>query len=275
MVPRPTTILVPADQWPVLNLRELWQHRDLLWMLTWRGIHVRYKQAVIGAGWAILQPLALMAVFSIFFGLIVRIPSDGIAYPLFVYSGLTLWQFTARAVHEGAGAIALNPHLVAKIYLPRLYLPLAAILAAAVDLAASFVALLVMLAIYQVVPGWQVIVLPLVLLLVAATVVGMAAFLAAMWALYRDVAHLLPFLLQVWMFCTPVIYPTSMVPAAWQWVYALNPMVTAVDALRWALLGGVAPTPSMILASTLVALALLVFGYCWFRRREGVMPDAV
>ncbi|MDX2103723.1 MAG: ABC transporter permease [Alphaproteobacteria bacterium] len=275
MEPRSTTILVPADQWPVLNLRELWQHRDLLWMLTWRGIHVRYKQAVIGAGWAILQPLALMAVFSIFFGWIVRIPSDGIAYPLFVYSGLTLWQFTARAVHEGAGAIALNPHLVAKIYLPRLYLPLAAILAAAVDLAASFVALLVMLAVYQVVPGWQVIVLPLVLLLVAATVVGMAAFLAAMWALYRDVAHLLPFLLQVWMFCTPVIYPTSMVPAAWQWVYALNPMVTAVDALRWALLGGVAPTPSMILASTLVALALLVFGYRWFRRREGVMPDAV
>ncbi len=275
MIPRPTTVLLPAEHWPVLNLGELWRHRDLLWMLTWRGIHVRYKQSVIGAGWAILQPLGLMVVFSVFFGLIVKIPSDGIAYPLFVYTALTLWQFMARAVQEGAGAVALNPHLVSKIYFPRWYLPLAAILAAAVDLAASFLALAVMLLIYGVLPGPGIIVLPLVFVLMLATAIGCCGFLAAMWAIYRDVAHVLPFLLQIWMFCTPVIYPTSLVPEAWHWVYALNPMVTAVDALRWALLGGIPPSAAMVASSTTVALLLLVFGYRWFRKREGVMPDVV
>jgi lipopolysaccharide transport system permease protein len=275
MTPRPPTVLLPAEHWPVLNLRELWVNRDLLWMLTWRGIHVRYKQSVIGAGWAILQPLALMAVFSVFFGLIVKIPSDGIAYPLFVYTALTLWQFMARAVQEGAGAVAMNPHLVAKIYFPRWYLPLAAILAAAVDLAASFLALAVMLVIYGVLPGPAILVLPLILALMLATAIGCCGFLAAMWAIYRDVAHVLPFLLQIWMFCTPVIYPTSLVPEAWHWVYALNPMVTAVDALRWALLGGIAPSTAMVASSTTVALLLLAFGYRWFRKREGVMPDVV
>ncbi len=269
------TVIVPPAEVPTFNLGELWHSRHILEMLVWRAIRVRYKQTVIGAAWAILQPFLLMIVFSVFFGRLLQVPSAGLPYPVFIYSAMTIWQTFARAVSEGSAAVAMNPHLVTKIYFPRLYLPLAAILAALVDLGFGLVALVPLMIYYQVAPGWPVVLLPLVILLSVVTAAGAAFFLAALYAIYRDVAHLLPFLIQVWMFASPVLYPGSLVPVEWRQWFALNPMATVIDAGRWCMLGADAPDPTAAVISTAVALVLLVGGYCFFRRREAVMSDLV
>jgi lipopolysaccharide transport system permease protein len=264
-----------AKEWPLFNLEELWGHRELCWVLTWRNIRVRYKQTVLGAGWAILQPLMLMAVFTVFFGWLTRMPSDGQPYSVFVYSGLTVWQFFARALNEGSASIANSPHLVTKIYFPRLYLPLSVVLACLVDLFFSCLALGVLLFWYRIAPGWPVLLLPLLLLLGVVTALGAAFLIAPLHAMYRDVAHLLPFLTQVWMFASPVVYPSSLVPEEYRWLYGLNPLVTVVDGFRWALTGGVPLEWREVVSGTAVASLMLIGGYIYFRRRESIMSDIV
>jgi lipopolysaccharide transport system permease protein len=265
----------PADQWPLLNFDELWRHRELCWVLTWRNIRVRYKQTVLGAGWAILQPLMLMLVFTIFFGWLNRVPSDGAPYSVFVYTGLAVWQFFARAFSEGSASVANSPHLITKIYFPRLYLPLSVVLACLVDLFFGCLALAVMLAWFGIVPGWQALSLPFLLLLAVVTAVGASFLIAPAMAMYRDVAHLLPFLSQVWMFASPVVYPSSLVPDEWRWLYNLNPMVTVVDGFRWALIDGTPMRLREIGSGVGVAGLMLLVGYIYFRRRESIMSDIV
>jgi lipopolysaccharide transport system permease protein len=271
---RPTRIR-RADKLPWLNLEELWRHRELCWVLTWRNVRVRYKQTVLGASWAILQPLMLMVVFTIFFGWLTRIPSDGLPYSVFVYTGLAVWQFFARAFNEGSASIANSPHLVTKIYFPRLYLPTSVVMACLVDLFFGLFALAVMLIWYDIVPGWPVLLLPLLILLAVITGLGASFLIAPAHAIYRDVAHLLPFLTQVWMFASPVVYPSSLVPPEWRWLYDLNPMVTVVDGFRWALTGVAPLTWHEVASGTCVSGFVLVLGYLYFRRRETIMSDIV
>jgi len=264
-----------ADQVPWSNFEELWRHRELCWVLTWRNIRVRYKQTVLGASWAILQPFMLMIVFTIFFGWLTRMPSDGLPYPVFVYTGLTAWQFFARAFNEGSASIANSPHLITKIYFPRLYLPISVTLACLVDLFFGLVALAALLAWYGIAPGAAILLMPLFMALAIVTALGASFLIAPAHAIYRDVAHLLPFLTQVWLFASPVVYPASLVPERWRWLYDLNPMVTVVDGFRWGLTRGAPLGWEDALSGSFVAAAMLVLGYVYFRRREAVMTDIV
>jgi len=269
------TLIVPPDRRSILNIDELWRLRAICFVLTRRILMVRYKQTILGAAWAVLQPFLLMLVFTVAFGFLIQMPSDGIPYPLFAYTGLVAWQLFSRALNEASGSIVLNPHLVTKIYFPRLYLPLAVILSAVVDMACALVALVLLLVWYQIWPGWPLLMAPLVLLHACITALGTSLWLSALYASYRDVGHLLPFLTQVWMFLSPIIYPGSLVPEALRPIYALNPMVAVIDGFRWAFAGGSAPPASEFLISLCVSLALLIGGYVFFRKRESVLSDVV
>lgn len=264
-----------ANQMPWFNFEELWRQRELCWVLTWRNIRVRYKQTVLGAGWAILQPLMLMMVFTVFFGWLTRMPSDGLPYSVFVYTGIAVWQFFARAFNEGSASVANSPHLVTKIYFPRLYLPISVALACLVDLVFGLLALGVMLVWYGIVPGPAILLLPFLVALCVMTALGASFLIAPAHAIYRDVAHLLPFITQVWMFASPVVYPSSLVPGEWRWLYDLNPMVTVVDGFRWALTRGAPLSGREVLSGCLVSALMLIAGYVYFRRREAIMSDIV
>lgn len=257
-------------------LREYRASAGLFATLVRRTILVRYSQTAIGIAWASLQPLALMLVFSLFFGMLVRMPSDGIPYPLFFCTGLWVWQFAAQAVSQGSAAVLANSHIVGKVYFPRALLPAAAVAVALIDLLAAAPALLaVMLACGAVPDPLGLLVFALTLLAGGALLLGLALWLAALQVLFRDTAYLVPFALQVWMFASPVIYPASLVPEGWRLLYALNPMVAMVDAARFAFAGGPAPGAATLLPAFLVSLAVLGAGHRFFRRRQGQFADAV
>ncbi len=269
------TVIRPPGQWPRLDLAELWQFRAICVVLVLRILKVRYKQTVIGAAWAILQPLLLMLVFTIFFGILVRVPSEGVPYPLFVLIGLVAWQLFVRGLSDGSSSVVMNPHLITKIYFPRSYLPLAVIVSALVDLFFALLTLVPLLIWYGVAPGWPALLLPGLVAIACAAALGASLWLSTLYAAYRDIGHLLPFLTQLWMFCSPVIYPTSLVPPEFHLLYALNPMVTVIDGLRWGLVGSEPPSLAMATISTAVSLALLATGYLFFRRREDLLSDVV
>jgi len=268
-------IIEPTIGWGSLNLRELWVHRDLVYFLVWRDIKVRYKQTVLGAGWAILQPLLTMAVFSLFFGKLVRVPSDGAPYALFSYAGLVPWTFVANGLIQASNSLVGNSNLLTKVYFPRLAIPIAAVAAGVIDFAMALLFAFGMMAYYGLAPTPRIAMLPVFLLLSVAVSLGASLWLAALHVQYRDVRYILPFLLQFWMFATPIAYPSSLLSEPWRTFYGINPMVGVVEGFRWSLLGVATSPLYTILVSSVVTAVLLLSGGYYFRRMERTFADIV
>lgn len=261
--------------WLALDLAELWAYRDLVYFFIWRDIKVRYKQTVIGAAWAILQPVLTMLVFSLFFGKLAKIPSQGLPYPIFYYSALLPWMYFATAMQAATNIVVENQRMITKIYFPRVVLPISSVMAGLVDFAISFAVLLVLMAYYRMVPTSAVIWLPLFTLLAVLTALGVGLWLSALNAMYRDVRYVVPFLVQFWMFASPVAYPSSLVPVKWRWLYGLNPMAGVIEGFRWALTGHGQP-PGILLAASSAAVVLLVLsGLVYYHAVEGKIADVV
>jgi len=269
------TIIRPSRGWISLNLREVWAYRELLYFLTWRDVKVRYKQTVLGAAWAILQPLFTMVVFSLFFGKLARIPSDDIPYPIFSYAALVPWQFFANGLNQSSTSLVASANLIRKVYFPRLVIPISAVLSGGVDFVIAFVVLLGMMLFYGAVPTGAIVWLPLLLLLALVTSLGAGLWLTALNVQFRDVRYAVPFLVQAWMFATPIAYPSSLLEEPWRTLYGINPMAGVVEGFRWALLGTATPPGAIVFVSALVAVALLVSGAYYFRRMEKTFADVV
>jgi lipopolysaccharide transport system permease protein len=265
----------PSKGWVSLKLHELWEYRELLYFLIWRDIKVRYKQTVLGGVWAIIQPLFTMVVFSIFFGKLAKVPSDGIPYPIFSYTALVPWAFFANGLNQATNSLVSGSNLIKKVYFPRLAMPIASVLGCIVDFVLSFIMLVAMMFYYGVTPTLNVIWLPFILILAFATSLGVSMWLSAMYVQFRDVRHIIPFLTQIWLFATPIAYPSSLIQEPWRTFYGINPMVGVVEGFRWALLGTqTAPGPAIII-SFLVAFGLLISGAYYFRRMEKTFADVV
>ena len=267
--------LEPTRGWGSLKLRELWDYRDLIYFLLWREIKGRYKQMALGPLWFVLQPLFSIVLNTLIFGVLAQLPSDGLPYPLFNYTGLLPWQFFANAVMKSAGSLVNNQNLITKVYFPRLVMPIVGALSGLLDFAIAFGLLLVVMLYYGFVPKVTVLVLPLFLLLSALTALGVGLWLAALQARFRDVGFMLSYLLQAWMYATPVVYATTVIPSRWQFVYQLNPMTIVVEGFRWALLDKGTINWVSAVISILGVLALLVTGAFIFRRTERTIIDVV
>jgi len=267
--------LQPSTGWTSLGLAELWEYRELLYFLIWRDIKVRYKQTALGAGWAIIQPMFTMLVFSLFFGKLAKVPSDGIPYPLFSYTALVPWTFFAQGLSQSSDSLVGSANLIKKIYFPRLAIPIGTVCAGMVDFALAFSVLLVLEFWYGVHPTRNILWLPLFVLLALATALGVGLWLSAFNVKYRDVKYVVPFFTQVWMFTTPIAYPSSLLSGKWRVVYGLNPMAGVVEAFRWALLGSKTAPTAMIGISWLAAITLLISGAYYFRRMEKTFADVV
>jgi lipopolysaccharide transport system permease protein len=274
-IPR-TVVIEPIRGWAALNLKDLWVYRELVYFLTWRNLKVRYKQTALGASWAILQPFLTMVVFSIFFGNLAKIPSDGVPYPIFSYTALLPWTLFAKALTDASHSLVQNSHMITKVYFPRLILPLASILSGLVDFALAFLVLFAMMLFYGIYPASAIWTLPLFVLLAMITALGVGIWLSAMNVLYRDIGYVLPFLTQFWMTLTPIAYPASLLPEKWRLIYALNPMTGVVEGFRWALLGSAASAPTGMLAvSSTISVIILITGLLYFRRMERRFADMV
>jgi lipopolysaccharide transport system permease protein len=271
----PTFHIRPASGWTEIGFRELWDYRELLYFLTWRDVKVRYKQTALGAAWAIIQPLFMMLVFSLFFGRLAKVPSDNIPYPIFAFCGLLPWQLFAHSLTESSNSLVANERLITKVYFPRLVVPIAAVLGGLVDFGIAFVLLLAMMAYYGIVPGLAILALPGLLLLAILSALAVGLWLSALNVKYRDVRYTINFLIQFWLFATPVAYPSSIVPAQWRLLYGLNPMAGVVEGFRWALLGKADPPGALLAVSVGVVLVLLVGGLYYFRRMEQEFADVV
>lgn len=251
----------------------LWEYRELLYVLVWRDIKVRYKQTAIGVAWVVLQPLITMLLFTAIFGYLAKMPSDGVWYPVFVLSALLPWTYFAQAITRAGESVVVNGRLVGKIYFPRLLLPLAMIVTPLVDFVLSMV-LLFGLLIYAGIPlTWKVSTLPAFILLAMLTALGLSLFTSAMNVKYRDVGHAIPFVIQIWMFASPIVYPVSLVPEQWRWLYGLNPMAGVIEGFRWALLGRTAPDPVVMAESIVVLFVVLIAGTVYFRKMERQFAD--
>ena len=269
------TVIRPSRGWISLNLRDLWEYRELLYFLTWRDVKVRYKQTVLGAAWAIIQPFFTMVVFSVFFGKLAKMPSDNIPYPIFSYAALVPWTFFANGLSQSSTSLVASANLIKKVYFPRLVVPVSSVISGAVDFVLAFVVLLGMMLFYGIVPTWNVIWLPLLLLLALVTSLGVGLWLTAMNVQFRDVRYAVPFLVQAWMFATPIAYPSSLLDEPWRTLYGINPMAGVVEGFRWALLGTETAPGPIVLVSALVAVGLLISGAFYFRRMEKTFADVV
>jgi len=271
----PVTIVKPSRGWVSLNLGELREYRELIYFLTWRDIKVRYKQTVLGAAWAIIQPFFTMVVFSLFFGKLAKVPSDGIPYPIFAYAALVPWTFFANGLSQSSNSLVGSTNLIKKVYFPRLVVPISSVISGVFDFILAFVVLLGMMLYYGIFPTVNIVWLPLLLLLTLTTSLGVGLWLSTLNVQFRDVRYTVPFLTQFWLFSTPIAYPSSLLSQPWRTLYGINPMVGVVEGFRWALLGtDTAPGP-IIIVSSLVALALLVGGAFYFRRLEKSFADVI
>ncbi len=271
----PTFFIEPDKGLTSLGLRELWQYRELLYFLTWRDIKVRYKQTVLGAAWAIIQPFFMMVVFSLFFGRLAHVPSDGIPYPVFVYCALLPWQLFAYALTESSNSLVANERLITKVYFPRLIVPISAVLGGLIDFAIAFVLLLLMMLYYGIRPTWAVVMLPAFILLVIVTALGVGLWLSALNVKYRDVRYTINFVIQFWLLASPVAYPSSLISVRWRPLYGLNPMAGVVEGFRWALLGKSEGPGPLLAVSVAVVILIFVGGLYYFRRMEGQFADIV
>jgi lipopolysaccharide transport system permease protein len=271
----PVTRIAPPRGWFELRLREVWDYRELLYFFVWRDVKVRYKQTVIGVAWVIVQPLMTMGVFTIFFGRLAKLPSSGLPYPVFYFAALVPWAYFAQALSNCTNIVVANQHVITKVYFPRLILPLAAVCSGMVDLAIGFVVMIILTLSFGIHPPLTVVLLPGFMILAALTALGVGLWTSALNALYRDVASIIPFVVQFWMLASPVAYPSSLVPARWRWLYGLNPMAGVIDGFRWALTGhGQAPGPMLLVSAGMVAVVLLG-GLLFFQRVEGTVADRV
>src|SRR5271168_2659439 len=272
----PVTVRIePPRGWLDLRLGEVWAYRELLYFFVWRDVKVRYKQTAIGVSWVVLQPLLTMGVFTLFFGRLAKLPSDGLAYPVFYFSALVPWNYFATALQSCTSVVVDNQRVITKVFFPRLVLPLSAVVSGLVDFLIGLIVLGVVLAFYGIRPGVAALWLPVLMLLAVFTALGVGLWMSALNALYRDVKYVVPFLIQFWMFASPVAYPSSLVPQRWRWLYGLNPMAGVIDGFRWALTGrGAAPGPLM-LASASAVLVVVLGGLFFFQRMEGAIADRV
>ncbi len=267
--------IAPPGRWLDPNLREFWEARELNYFFVWKDIKVRYKQTVIGAAWAVLQPFLTMVVFSLFFGKLAKMPSEGLAYPVFFYCGLLPWMYFASALQNATNVVVEQQRVITKVYFPRLVLPVSAVISPLLDFGISFAFFLVMMAYYHVRPTFAMLLLPLFLILAILTALGVGLWLSALNAIYRDFRYVVPFLVQFWMFASPVAYASSLIPERWRWVYGLNPMAGAIEGFRWALTGRGNP-PSILLMASVSAVALIVVsGAIFFQKMEGIIADVV
>jgi lipopolysaccharide transport system permease protein len=264
-----------SQGWRALDLRELWSYRELIYFLTWRDIKVRYKQTAIGVVWALLQPTAMIVVFTLFFGRLAGVSSDGIPYPLFALVALLPWQLFSRAITESTNSLVTDQRLITRVYFPRIIVPMATTLAAIVDFVIAGFLLLVLLPIYGILPRVEIIWLPVFMVLMIFTALGVGFWLSALNVEYRDVMYTMPFLNQFWFFITPVVYSSDVVPARWRSLYGLNPMVGVIEGFRWSILGIGSGPDAMIAASAVVTMILFTTGIVWFRRRERTFVDAI
>jgi lipopolysaccharide transport system permease protein len=270
-----TVRIEPSKGWVSLKLRELWEYRELLYFLIWRDIKVRYKQTILGGAWAIIQPFFTMVVFSLFFGKLAKIPSDGIPYPIFCFAALVPWGFFANGMSQASNSLVGESNLIKKVYFPRLSIPIASVLGGIVDFVLALVMLLGMMLYYGMTPTVNAAALPLFLILAFITSLGTSLWLSAMYVQFRDVRHVIPFLTQIWLFATPVAYPSSLLDEPWRTLYGVNPMVGVVEGFRWALLGTQTTPGPTIIISYLVAIGLLLSGAYYFRRMEKTFADVI
>ena len=270
-----TVVIEPPRGVLQLGLAELWEYRELLYFLTWRDIKVRYKQTALGAAWAIIQPFFTMVVFSLFFGRLAKLPSEGVPYPLFSFAALVPWTFFANGLTQSANSVVLSQNLVTKIYFPRLAIPIATVLAGAIDFVLAFVILLGLMLFYGTMPTLQALWVIPFSLLALVTALGVGFWLSALNVQYRDVRYVVPFLVQIWLFATPIAYPSSLLSEPWRTLYALNPMVGVVEGFRWALIGAGDPPGSMLWVSVILVVVLFLGGVEYFRRMERTFADIV
>lgn len=276
-IPKPEvfhTHIEPSKKWLNLRVGELWQYRELLFFLSWRDIKIRYKQTVLGFAWAVLQPFMTMVVFSLFFGKLGKIPSEGLPYPIFNFAGLLPWQFFEQSINASTTSLVANSNMITKVYFPRLYVPISSVISGLVDFAIAFVVLIAMMIFYQITPTIGVLLLPLFLLLAFVTAIGVSLWMSALNVKYRDVRYIVPFLSRFWFFATPIAYPSNLLDEPWRTLYGLNPMVGVVEGFRWALLG-TNPPQTMIYLSAVIALVIFVTGLLYFNRTEKTFADVI
>jgi lipopolysaccharide transport system permease protein len=271
----PHILIQPKKTLFHLDLGEVWHYQELLYFLVWRDVKIRYKQTLIGAGWVMIQPLLTMLVFAVVFGYFAGIPSDGVPYAIFSYTGLLPWNYFAQAVTRSGASVVNNASLVSKVYFPRLIIPLAAVVSPAIDFSVAFILLIGLMAWYSIIPTWGVLALPIFMLLAVMTAWTISLFLSALYVKYRDVGHIIPFLTQLWMFASPVVYPVSLVPEQWRLLYSLNPMVGVIEGFRWALLGKASPDFGVMAISAAVIIVLLCAGIVYFKKMERIFADVI
>jgi lipopolysaccharide transport system permease protein len=274
-LPPPSAVVEPSTSLLDLDLQAVWQYRELLYFLVWREVKVRYKQTGLGVAWAVVQPLLTMAIFTVIFGQFVNVPSDGLPYPLFALAALLPWTSFAEALSRSSVSLVGDAHLIRKVYFPRLIMPLAAVVSPAVDFLLAFLLLLGLMAWYGLSPAWGLLLLPGFLLLGLVTALAVGLWLSALNVRYRDVRHTVPFLIQCWLYASPVAYPVSVVPEAWRPLYALNPMVGVIEGFRWALLGQASLDVGVLLVSLLAVVGLLVGGVLFFTHLEQTFADVI
>ena len=270
-----TTVIRPPSRWPHLDLPELWHYRELLLRLAWRDVSVKYKQTAIGVAWAILQPFLTMVVFTLVFGKFANFPSKGVPYPIFTYSALLPWTYFASSVALSSGSVVSNRALVTKVYFPRVLLPLAGVSVPLVDFAFAFVVLFGMMAWFSVWPSFAIVLAPLFLVMALAAALGVGLFFSAVAVRYRDVPYAIPFVIQIWLYLSGVVYAISALPERWQWVLALNPMTTVINGFQWGVLGTAPPDLAKALVGAGVTIAFVVVGLWYFRRSEPKFADTI
>lgn len=272
---RATVTIEPTSGWSALNLRELWTYRDLLMILAGRDVKLRYKQTGLGVTWVILQPLVAALIFTVMFGRFAKLPSDGHPYILFVFSGVLVWNYFAAVLQRAGNSLLTDARLITKVYFPRLAIPLASTFSALIDLCVALVVLAGLMAVYGIVPTWRIVFLPAFIGLTAMTATGVSLWLSALNVKYRDFVHAMPFMLQVWMFASPVVYATTIVPERWRLLYSLNPAVAFIEGARWSILGASSLSPEMVAVASAIAVTVFVAGAFFFRRVERGFADSV
>jgi len=269
------SVISPSRGWLSLNLKEVWEYRELLGILAWRDITVRYKQSIVGIGWAIIQPLMTMIIFTIIFGKFAKLPSDGLPYPIFAYCALLPWTYFARSLGDSSDSLVGSSHLITKVYFPRLILPISKVFSGLIDFAIAFAILVGMMAWYRIAPTKGVLALPLFIGIAMLAALGVGTWFTALNVRYRDVKFVIPFLVQIWMYASPVAYSTSLIPEKWQWIYGLNPMVGVIEGFRWAMLGKAAPSITLLLIPSLIIIAILISGLYYFKKMEKTFADII
>jgi lipopolysaccharide transport system permease protein len=265
----------PSHGWRAVNLKEIWRYRELLFFLTWRDIKLRYKQTALGITWVILQPLLTMVVFTIFFGKLAGMPSDGLPYSLFVLTALLPWQLFSYALTQSSNSLVNEQRLITKVYFPRLIIPIASVLSGLVDVAVTFVLVILFMFAHGVYPGLPILTIPLLIVFAVITALSIGLWLSCLNVQYRDIRYTIPFLTQFWMFLTPIAYPSSLVPEAYRWLYGLNPMAGVVEGFRWALLGTAEPSWGLIIVSITIVVVIFLSGLLYFQRLERTFADVV